>query len=183
MKKCILLLSIISAALLSKAPAQELAIGFVNFKKCVEGSKHGRQERDTLESLQKKMTEQLQKTDRELAEVTGKLEDQDYVDGLSPAAEEELKTRAQALNEELMRLQNQYYQFLNQANYKIVQDMRDYVSKAAEKVRSQNNLSIILNEEIAFAAVPSLDFTAAVVEEMDKEYDLANVVTPDEEKA
>lgn len=183
MKKFFFILSLSTMALVTRLPAQDLAIGFVNFKKCVDESKHGRQERDTLESLQKKMTEQLQNTDGELAEVAGKLQDQDYMDGLSPTAEEELKTKAQALNEELMRFQNQYYQFMQQANYKIVQDLRDFVSKAAEKVRSENELSLILNEESAFASVPSLDFTDAVVAEMDKEYDIANVVSADDETA
>nr|NGX54086.1 hypothetical protein [Chlamydiota bacterium] len=95
------------------AHAQELSVGFVNFKTCIEKSKQGQQDRENFESIKNQMSEALEKTDKELADLGAKLEDQDYMDGLSPTAEEELKNKFPALTQEIMRYQNQYYQVLN----------------------------------------------------------------------
>ena len=154
--------------------ATDLTIGFVDFKTCVEKSKQGQQEKNAFEALKKQMTDALDKTDKELDEIAKKLEDQDYMDGLSPAAEEELKQKFQALSQEYARYQNQFYQLLNQANYKMVQTLHEEVSIAAEKVRACNNLSLILNEDSAFAHVASLDFTLPVIDEMNKQFDVDN---------
>lgn len=156
------------------AHAQELSVGFVNFKTCIEKSKQGQQDRENFESIKNQMSEALEKTDKELADLGAKLEDQDYMDGLSPTAEEELKNKFQALNQEIMRYQNQYYQVLNQANMKMLQSLHDFVAKAAENVRDANHLSLILNEDSTFAYAKSLDFTDEVVVAMNKQFETEN---------
>jgi outer membrane protein len=158
----------------AKVKAADLSIGFVNFKTCLEKSKQGQQEKNAFEALKNQMSEALEKTDKELEEIAKKLEDQDYMDGLSPTAEEELKTKFQTLSQEYARYQNQFYQLLNQANYKMLQTLHEDVSIAAESVRASHNLSLILNEDSAFAHITSLDFTHAVIEEMDKQFDAEN---------
>jgi len=157
--------------------AADLNLGFVNFKTCVEQSKQGQHEKNAFEALKKQMTDALEKTDKELEEIAKKLEDQDYMDGLSPTAEEELKQKFQLLSQEYGRYQNQFYQLLNQANYKMLQTLHDEVSIAAEKVREKNRLSLILNEDSAFAHVTSLDYTLAVIEQMNKQFDAENAET------
>ncbi|MCC5831792.1 MAG: OmpH family outer membrane protein [Chlamydiales bacterium] len=157
-----------------KLTAEELTAGFVNFKTCVEKSKHGQQERNAFEAMKKQMTEVLEKTDKELEQIAKKLEDQDYMDGLSPAAEAELKQKFQGLSQDFARYQNQYYQLLNQANYKMLQTMHDEVSLAAEQIRERKKLSLILNEDSTFAFAPSLDFTDEVIKEMDKQFEIEN---------
>ncbi len=175
MKKIAMLLVMTACVLsLSKGQAAELKIGFVNFKSCLEKSKHGQNEKNAFEALKKQMAEALEKTDKELESIAKKLEDQDYMDGLSPTAEEELKMKFQGLSQEYSRYQNQFYQLLNQANYKMVQTLHDEVSIAAEKVRDKNNLSLLLNEESAFAHISSLDFTQFVIEQMDRNYEIEN---------
>lgn len=163
--------------------ANDLSIGFVNFKSCVEKSKLGQQERNSLEALRKQMSEALEKSDRELSEIAHKLEDQDYLDGLSPAAEEELKTRFQSLNQELARAQNQYYQLLNQANYRMVQALHDAVSKAAEHVRLEHNLSLILSEDSTFASTSTLNVTDQVIVKMDQVFETDRSASSDENLA
>ena len=154
--------------------AADLNIGFVNFKTCVEKSKQGQNEKNAFDALKKQMTEALEKTDKELEELATKLEDRDYMDGLSPTAEEELKHKFQTLSQEYARYQNQFYQLLNQANYKMLQSMHEEVSIAAEKVRGSNNLALLLNEDSAFAHIASLDFTLAVIDQMNKQFDVDN---------
>lgn len=158
----------------SKINATELKIGFVNFKTCIEKSKHGQHEKNAFEAMKKQMTETLEKTDKELEEIAKKLEDQDYMDGLSPTAEEELKQKFQGLSQEFARYQNQYYQLLNQANYKMLQALHEIVSHSSEKVRDQNKLSLILNEDSTFAFASSLDFTDTVIKEMDRLFEKEN---------
>ena len=175
MKKLTAIFLITAFALcFGKTNAADLKVGFVNFKTCLEKSKQGQQEKNAFDALKKQMTEALEKTDKELEDLAKKLENQDYMDGLSPTAEEELKHKFQNLSQEYARYQNQFYQLLNQANYKMLQTLQDDVSIAAEKVRANNNLALILNEESAFAHVSSLDFTNAVVEQMNKQFDLEN---------
>ena len=59
--------------------------------------------------------------------------------------------------------------------------MHDEVSIAAEKVRENKKLSLVLNEDSVFAHVASLDFTVAVVEQMNKQFDLENSATVSQE--
>lgn len=154
--------------------AQDTKVGFVNFKNCMEDSKQGKQERGSFETMRTQMQGSLEKTESELRDIASKLENQDYMDGLSPTAEEELKIRFQNLSQEFARYQNQYYQILNQANFQMIQSLHTQVSSAAEKVRQKRDLIMVLNEDSVFAFVDSLDVTEAVIEEMDRRYSLEN---------
>ncbi|NGX60944.1 MAG: hypothetical protein K940chlam9_00419 [Chlamydiae bacterium] len=156
------------------ATAQNLKVGFVNFKDCVAESKRGQQEQNTFESIKKQMGEALEKAENELEEIAMKLEDQDYMDGLSPSAEEELKQKFQLLSQEFSRYQGQYYQLLNQANYKMLQVMHDEVSQVAEKVREKHSLALLLSEDSTFAYAESLDYTQEVIKELDLAFDVEN---------
>lgn len=174
MKKMILLTALSAFMVAMPLTAADVNVGFINFKKCIESSKQGQQEKNAFEALKNQMNTTLEKTDKELSELAKKLEDQDYLDGLSPKAEEELKQKFQALSQDFSRYQNQYYQLLNQANYKMLQTMHDKVSHAAEKVRTKQDLALIFNEDSAFAFASSLDLTDAAVKEMDIMFDLEN---------
>ena len=154
--------------------ADDMNIGFINFKQCLELSKQGKQEKNAFEALKKQMSDTLEKAEKELTQLASKLEDKDYLDGLSPIAEEELKQKFQILSQDFQRYQNQFYQLLNQANYKMLQSMHDSVSSAAEAIRVKNKLGLVINEESAFAYSPSLDLTKATVEEMNRVFDLQN---------
>ena len=170
-KMTFLVMSLLAFATLQ---AQDVKIGFVNFKNCMEDSKQGQQEKGSFEVMRVQMQDSLEKTEVELQEIAGKLEDQDYMDGLSPTAEEELKGRFQSLSQEFGRYQNQYYQILNQANYQMMQSLHTQVSTAAEKVRQKNELAMVLNEDSVFAFAESLDVTNAVIEEMNRRFELEN---------
>lgn len=156
---------------LNTVQANDLNVGFVNFKKCVELSKQGKQEKNAFEAMRKQMSETLEKTDKELEEIAKRLDDKDYMDGLSPAAEEELKNKYQAMSQEFSRYQGQFYQLLNKANYEMLQTMHEEVSQAAQKVRELNHLSLILNEESTFAFSPNLDLTQQVIDIMNQRFD------------
>lgn len=146
------------------------SFGIVNFGNCVTDSKLGKQEQASFESLKKQMTSLLEDTEKQLNELTAKFNDPEYLDGLSPEAEEDLKNKFRTLNEELGRYQNQYYQVMNQANMRVVQTLSSSVSSASEKVAKDKKLSMVVNKDACFYYSPSLDVTGAVVAEMDKNF-------------
>ena len=61
------------------------------------------------------MASLLEDTEKQINELATKFNDPEFLDALSPEAEEELKNKFRSLNEDLNRYQNQYYQVLNQS--------------------------------------------------------------------
>lgn len=157
-----------SAFAANEAPAN---IGIVNFGSCVTDSKIGKQEQASFESLKKQMATLLEDTEKQLNEINAKFNDPEYLDGLSPEGEEELKTKFRTLSEELNRYQNQYYQVLNQANMRIIQQISGTINAAAEKVAKDKKLTMVVNKEACFFFNPQLEVTNLVVSEMDKMFD------------
>jgi outer membrane protein len=143
----------------------------VNFTTCIAESKYGKKEQENFEYMRKQMTSMLEETEKELKNITAKFEDQDYMEGLSPKAEEELRIKYQSLNEELARYQQQFYQTSNQANYQLMQKMHLIISKVAEKIAKRNNYSFVINREACFFFADKLDITENVIKEMDLDFD------------
>jgi len=147
------------------------SIGIVNFSQCATDSKLGKQEHNSFEALKKQMTTLLDETEKQINDLSAKFNDSEYLDGLSPEAEEELKVKFRSLNEDLNRYQNQYYQVLNQANMKLFQTVMTAVSQSAEKLAKQKKFALIVNKEACFFYAPQLDITSSVITEMDKNFD------------
>jgi outer membrane protein len=146
------------------------SFGIVNFGTCVSDSKLGKQEQASFESLKKQMANLLEETEKQLNEMAAKFNDPEYLDGLSPEAEEELKNKFRTLNEELSRYQNQYYQVMNQANMRVMQTLAVSINTASEKVAKDKKLSMVVNKDACFYFTPALDVTQFVVTEMDKNF-------------
>ncbi len=156
----------------SAIAAENPLIGVVNFATCISESKTGKKEQENMESMRKQMSTLIEDTQKEIDEISTKFEDPEYLDSLSPKAEEDLKVRFQALQEELGQYQNQFYQVLNHANYQMIQKMSGNIAKAAEKVASERHLDYIMNKEACFYIRSDLDVTTQVIGEMDKSFEL-----------
>lgn len=156
--------------LMSAAPA-DLKVGLINFKKCVEDSKIGKQEQSTFETLKSKMESVVEEKEKELNVLADKLNDPDQLDLMSAEAETELKRKFRALSQEMNQLQNQYYQSLSQTNMKIVQSLAEVVAKAAEAVAKEERYDLVLNDESAFYYDKALDISSKVVMKMDKQFE------------
>jgi outer membrane protein len=163
---------LIATALTTAAFSAETAssFGIVNFGSCVSDSKLGKQEQASFESLKKQMSSLLEETEKQLNDLSTKFNDPEYLDGLSPEAEEELKIKFRTLNEELSRYQNQYYQVMNQANMRIMQTLANSINVASEKVAKEKKLSMVVNKDACFYFTPALDVTNLIVAEMDKNF-------------
>lgn len=167
MLRNLLLAGCFSAATLSAAES----IGVVNPAMCASDSKSGKAGQDTLEDLKKQLGGHLESLEKDLNDLAGKINDAEYMDGLSPEAEMELRDKARVLNDEMMRYQNQYYQIFNQANMKIMQQLAAEISAASEVVAKSAKKNVILNKETCFYHDSSLDITQQVIAEMDKKFE------------
>ena len=156
----------------SGAAAENPLIGVVNFATCITESKAGKKEQESMDSMRKQMSTLIEDTEKELKEIATKFEDTEYLDTLSPKAEEELKTKFQSLQEDLGRYQNQFYQVLNHANYQMIQKMSSTISKAAEGVAGEKRLDYVMNKEACFYIRPDLDVTSLVIEKMNENFEL-----------
>lgn len=168
----------ISAALslsffaISATAAENPLIGVVNFATCITESKAGKKEQENMESMRKQMSTLIEDTEKELREIATRFEDTEYLDSLSPKAEEDLKVKFQTLQEDLNRYQNQFYQVLNHAQYQMMQKMSGNISKAAEKVAAEKHLDYVMNKEACFYIRSDLDVTSLVINIMDKDFEL-----------
>lgn len=152
--------------------ADALMTGVVNFTTCVTDSKYGKKEQENFESLRKQMATMIESTEGQLKEIAAKFEDTEYLDSLSPKAEEEMKIKFQTLQEELARYQNQFYQVLNHANQQLIQKINTSISLAAKEIAEKQKFDYVINKEACFYTRPGLDVTTLVIAEMDKKFDL-----------
>lgn len=144
----------------------------VNFSTCITDSKYGKKEQENFESLRKQLATLIEDTEKELKDISAKFEDSEYLDSLSPKAEEELKARFQTLNEDLSRYQNQFYQVMQQANMQLIHKMNTQIARASEKVAKDNKISYVINKEACFYFRPDLEMTKQVIAEMDKNFEI-----------
>jgi outer membrane protein len=163
---------------ISNMPTAGTKVGVINFKKVVDESKYGKAEQANFEELKKQMEAVLEEKEKSLTELASKFEDADYVDSLSPEAENELKHKFRTLNQELTQIQGQYYQVLNQTNMKILQKLSDLVSSAAQNVAKENKIDLILSDESGFYFTPSLDFSRQIITLLDEMYQKEAKETP-----
>lgn len=146
-------------------------VAVIDFKKCVEQSKLGKQEQGNFEALKKQMEKSLEEKEKEYNELAGKLNDPDYLDSLSPEAETELKRKFRALNQDMQQIQAQFYQTLQQTNFKIIQKLQEEVKKAAATYAEKNKIDFIANEEGSFYANPKLEISTDIVAIMDQRFE------------
>ena len=102
-----------------EAKEKQNHFGVVNFSTCITESKYGKFEQKNLDSIHKQMGAMIEDTEKQLREISEKFEDSEYLDSLSPKAEEELLLKKQALEEDLNRYHTQRYQIVQQANYQL----------------------------------------------------------------
>ena len=156
-----------STAPLQAADAQKIAI--VNFKKCLEESKIGKDEGAKIQSMKNELQAALEAKEKELNDLAPKF-NQEYLDTLTPEAENELKNKFRALSQELSENQNQFYQMLNQAHMQVMQRISEMVEKASTKIANDKNFDIVLNDEASFFYKSACDISKEVIAELDVIY-------------
>jgi outer membrane protein len=151
--------------------AAEASSVVVNFSTCITDSKYGKKEQENFESLRKQLSGLIEDTEKEIKDISAKFEDSEYLDSLSPKAEEELKARFQTLNEDLSRYQGQFYQVMQQDNMQLIHKMSSQIARASEKIAKEKKIDYVINKEACFYFKPELDLTQQVISEMDKNFE------------
>jgi outer membrane protein len=169
MKKRYLVTAFILAGLQLSAADQK--VGIVNVENIVTETKLAKQEQSSFETMRKQFASLLEDTEKQLRDINDKLQDKDYLDGLSPEAELEMKNKFAQLNEEMQRYNQQYYQFIQQGQQKMIQIVFGGLGQAAEKIAASKGYTMILNKQACFYSAPTLDVTTDMIKEMDKNYD------------
>lgn len=153
----------------------QLRIGIVNTKKCLEDSKLGKQEQANFEKMKQQMESVLQEKEKVLEELESKLNDDDYMDSISDDAASELKRKKRTIRNEGMQLQSQYMQTLQQANVKIIQKLTDTIAKASAQVAKDPSngqpIDVIFTDEACTFYSPRLDVSDRVVIKMNAIFD------------
>jgi outer membrane protein len=181
-KTLMFFLLVILGQSLCAAESTKSTTAVVNFGTCVQESKYGKHEQEQFMNVRKQWDSLIEETEKELKNLASKFEDQEYMDGLSPEAEQELKIKYKTLNEDLAKYQGQLYQIMNQANMLFYQKLSSVVAKAAEKIATDRKLGLVLNKEICFYHEPSMDITPLVINEMDKNFESEMKTKNDGEK-
>jgi outer membrane protein len=151
--------------------SEDARIGVVNFSSCVSESKAGIKEQEKISNIGKQMSSMIEETEKEIKEMSAKFEDTNYLDNLSPKAEEEMKLKYQTLQEDLARYQAQFNQVMQHAQHQAVYSLNRLINKSSEPVAKEKKLSCVVNSEFCFYVNPDLDITESVIKEMDKIYD------------
>ncbi len=180
-KKNFLLLSTLCLLPMASMCAAD-SYGIVDFNSCMMESKYGKKELESLESIKDQMTKLIGDIETQLKEIAEKFNDPDYMDSLSPDAEQDLKVQFQSLSEEMNRYQSQYYQVMNQANMQIVQSIAGYVNQASTQVARTSKIPLVIHKDAIFYYDPEYDITSAVIEEMNKSFELEHKNTSQVEK-
>lgn len=154
------------------ASTRPLKIAVVNFRKVVEASKQGKQHQGSFEGMKNQMETLLQQKEKTLTELQTKLNDSDYMDGLTKDAENELKHKFRSLTQEYAQAQQQFMQTLQQANMKVIEMMNADVVKAATELARAKGFDLVMNEESLFFYSPTTDISDLIVVEMNKAFDI-----------
>lgn len=170
MKKLLLFISLSLVSSPAFAASSTSTIGIVNLRRCLEESALGKKEAAEFEKMKKQFSNNMGKMEEELSSIYSKLQDDDYMEGLSESAATELRKKFEELSAEYNTAQGQYYQILNQSNLKRMQKIMDEVKKASEIVRVQEGLSALLNEDVVLAVDASADKTDDIIKILDDSF-------------
>lgn len=150
------------------AQAASTKIGVVDFRRCLEESKLGQQERDALLALRKQLAGQVEAAERAFSDLAKEFRNPEHLESLSSEAEEDLRMRYEMLSQEIVQKQNQFYEQMGQAEMRVMQDLTVQITRASQIVAKEKELDYILREEALFYFIPDSDFTKEVITEIDK---------------
>lgn len=152
-------------------PAATPKIAIVDFKRCVESSKLGKQQQASFQGLKDQMEALLEEKEKSLHEINNKLNDPDYIDGLTAEAENELKYKYRSLVQDYTQSQQQCMQGLQQANAKILQLVAEEVGKASKEYAETSGFDAILSNDSSFYCKDCFDVSEAVIGKMNENFE------------
>lgn len=154
--------------------SENLKMAVADFESCIEKSQQGMNEKKTLEAMGKQISDIMSSKETELVDLSKKLQNPDYIDGLSPKAEEEEIMQMRRLQQEFAQAQQQYQGMVGQAQMQFMEKMMKAVSEASAEVAKNKGFDAVVPQKILFYFNPDMDVTDQVIQAMNKNYSASN---------
>lgn len=166
MKKFLVSMLLLSGSLSAADVVPKL--GVVDFDLCATDSKLGKEESTSFTSLQNKAMADMQAMEKERVELAEKMKDQDYLDGLSPEAQQELQQKMQ--NQQMkMQLAGENYEKTLRGAYQAMEDkLSTSIKTASEQIAQEKKLDMVIPSRFCIYSIPTLNVTTEVIKKMDE---------------
>jgi len=146
-------------------------IGFIDFERCSTDSKVGKEEYSAFNALQNKAMADMQAMDKERQELAEKAKDQDYLDGLSPEAQNELNQKIQNQQMKMQMAGESYQNTLRQMYEAMEQKITSSVTTASKKIAEEKNLDFVFPSKLCIVSRDQMNVTSEVIKKMDELFD------------
>ncbi len=158
-------------------------MGTVNMQKCVEKSLVGQKYDKDIRDLETKLKASLDEKQTALKDIADKLKNEDYLDSISPEAEQELQAKGQNMQMELQQLNQQAMQMMQQARGMAMQELSRQIGAASQDVAKERAFSLVISEEACLFTSTTNDVTDAVVAKMNATFEKEQQAAAPQEKA
>lgn len=168
--KLMILGSVVLSTSVFATPLQQYQIAVVSFNDCLQNSKKGQKEQLSFDKLRDQMNALMEENQKQIQALTEKANDSEYMAGLSPEGEEEMRKQFQDLHAEMQRYQSQFYQVLGQAQNQMAKEINLAVEEVCSKIAKEKGLQAIVRKEACFFSEDVVDITKTVISELDKNF-------------
>jgi outer membrane protein len=163
-------LAVCVAGLISSTAAAQTKVGVVNFQKALLDTAELKKASTDLQNKFKPRQDQLEKVQRELADIQTQL--QASQGKLSAAGEAELQARGQRRQTEAQRLTQDLQDDVTAERNSILQRSGTRMTEIVKKLAEEKGYDVVVDTQNTYFFKPVLDFTADATAAYDKAYPL-----------
>jgi outer membrane protein len=163
-------LAVCVAGLISSTAAAQTKVGVVNFQKALLDTAELKKASVDLQNEFKPRQDQLEKVQRELADIQTQL--QASQGKLSAAGEAELQARGQRRQTEAQRLTQDLQDDVTARRNTILQRSGTRMTEIVKKLAEEKGYDVVVDTQNTYFFKPVLDFTAEATAAYDKAYPL-----------
>lgn len=146
-------------------------IRFFNAEKCVRESKYGIEMQSSLEESQKQIVKMIEDINSQIEDIDAKLGDKDFLDGLSPEGEEDLKSEKEELTQRVQAIQAQASQRMQFEQQTALMAIEENLTDATSKYAPEHNIDALVLSQVALYYKKDFDVTSDLIVLLDKKYD------------
>jgi len=163
-------LAVCVAGLISSTAAAQTKVGVVNFQKALLDTAELKKASVDLQNKYKPRQDQLEKVQRELADIQTQL--QSSAGKLSAAGEAELQARGQRRQTEATRLTQDLQDDVTAERNLILQRSGTRMTEIVKKLSEEKGFDVVVDTQNTYFFKPVLEFTAEATAAYDKAYPL-----------
>ncbi|MDM1770651.1 MULTISPECIES: OmpH family outer membrane protein [Acinetobacter] len=156
-------LAVLGFTLSCAAVAQAAGYGVVSLERVVESSSYLKQQNSALQQSLKPQTTKLEQLGKELETLQQRAQQSA---NLSEADKQKLSAQYQAKLKEFNTLQQSLQTKVQADLQKMNDSFEQRIKQAAEQLRKENNLDVVLNKNSALAYDPKYDLTDKMIQKV-----------------